>query len=476
MSENGPKTKYRHCLHEYKYLCFVVGLIRCYIIQVQYPPTLFAMSLESQKIPSQETTTELSNASMETPTQDESEFNQPSILVLAGAFCALFCSIGFVNAWGVFQEYYYTHQLSSKSEFDISWIGGFTSCIMYLSAGLVGPVYDKTGPQILLATGSVGVLFSTFMVSLCKEYYQIFLAQALLFGISSAFLTTPSLSTLTKYFQKNRGLAMGIVVSGSSAGGIVWPIVLDRFLNHTTLGFGWTIRILVFIMLPLLAVSCLLVRLPPKVISVSSNKSRPPAAKPKANFGILKNPAFILCCTGIGVAMLGMFAPFYYVSSYATYLDMSTSYSFYLVSIVNATSLFGRVLPGILADRYGCFNLLLSAMLVSGVVAFCWTAATSVAGVTVWALAYGFASGAILSLQTTCVSRLATPETMGTAMGMCMASVAVMTLCGAPVSGQLLGRYGYLAISMFSGATLVAGSALIACARFVQDRRLFAVV
>ncbi|KAG9528068.1 MFS monocarboxylate transporter [Aureobasidium sp. EXF-12298] len=432
---------------------------------------------QSDKEVQAEAVVESTNTSIHTPAAEEKELNTRSTLVLIGAFCAFFCSVGFFNAWGIFQEYYHTHQLSAKSEFDISWIGSFAICAMYLSSPAVGIAYDKIGPNMLLGIGSVGGLFAIFMVSLCKEYYQIFLAQALVFGVSSAFLVTPSLSTLTKYFRKNRALGMGIVVAGSSTGGVIWPIVLNQLLNHTNLGFGWTIRIIAFIMLPLLTMSCLLVRNPAVIQSSANEKDQAPAAaKPKADLSIIKNPAFILCCAGMAITNLGMFSPFFYVSSYAASLNMSTSFTFYLVSIVNGASFFGRILPGILADRYGCFNLLSSAALASGVVAFCWTGATNVAGVTVWALAYGFASGAIMSLQTACVSRLATPQTMGTAMGLAMGSIALMALFGTPISGQLVGQYSYLALSMFAGATLVAGSVLIACARFIQDRRLFAVV
>jgi len=349
---------------------------------------------QSDKEVQAEAVVESTNTSIHTPAAEEKELNTRSTLVLIGAFCAFFCSVGFFNAWGIFQEYYHAHQLSAKSEFDISWIGSCAICAMYLSSPAAGIAYDKIGPNMLLGIGSVGGLFAIFMVSLCEEYYQIFLAQALVFGVSSAFLVTPSLSTLTKYFRKNRALGMGIVVAGSSTGGVIWPIVLDQLLNHTNLGFGWTIRIIAFIMLPLLALSCLLVR-NPAVIHLSANEKDqfPAVAKPKADLSIIKNPAFVLCCAGMAITNLGMFSPFFYVSSYAASLNMSTSFTFYFVSIVNGASFFGRILPGILADRYGCFNLLSSAALASGVVAFCWTGAINVAGVTVWALAYGFASG-----------------------------------------------------------------------------------
>lgn len=345
---------------------------------------------DKEMLPDTLTEPQSSNTSLHTPPISEKETNTRSVLVLAGDFCAFFCSVGFMNAWGIFQEYYRAHQLSSHSDFDISWIGSFTICIMYLTSPPVGIAYDKIGPRLLLVIGCIGALFAIFMVSLCREYYQFFLAQALVFGVSSAFLITPSLSTLTKYFRKNRALGMGIVVAGSSTGGIIWPIVLDQLLNHTSLGFGWTIRILAFIMLPLLGVSCLLIRLP---VAHGDRDRVSTATKPKADLSIVKNPAFVLTCAGMGILNLGMFSPFFYVSSYAASLDMSTSFTFYLVSIVNGASFFGRVLPGILADRYGCFNLLFLAALSSGVVAFCWTGATNVAGVTVWAVAYGFTSG-----------------------------------------------------------------------------------
>lgn len=46
-------------------------------------------------------------------------------LTVTGAFLALFCSFGQMVAFGTFQSWYSTHELSSLSEFKISWIGSF---------------------------------------------------------------------------------------------------------------------------------------------------------------------------------------------------------------------------------------------------------------------------------------------------------------------------------------------------------------
>lgn len=45
-------------------------------------------------------------------------------------------------------------------------------------------------------------------------------------GIGLTFL--PSLSVVGHHFRRRRALAVGIVISGASAGGIVFPIMLNR--------------------------------------------------------------------------------------------------------------------------------------------------------------------------------------------------------------------------------------------------------
>lgn len=244
------------------------------------------------------------------------------------------------------------------------------------------------------------MLIAVFMTSLCTEYYQIFLAQALLLGSSMSFLFCPAISIVSRYFHKNKGLAMGITVGGSSVGGVVWPIVLSQLLHKNGVSFGWTIRIVGFIMLPLLLLAILTIRSPPKVPHSQENQASEEGQGRQVkrhNSGyaksIIKNTTFLSLCAGMAICYLGMFSPFFYVSSYGTSLGYSTSFAFYLVSIVNAASLLGRILPGILADRYGHFNLCALAALLSGIIVLCWTAVRSIAGLVVWSLAYGFASG-----------------------------------------------------------------------------------
>lgn len=220
------------------------------------------------------------------------------------------------------------------------------------------------------------------MLSLSSKYYQIFLTQAFLFGVGISFILLPAMATVSYYFTKYRSLAMGIIVSGSSLGGVIWPIALDRLFSEVS--FGWTVRIAAFIMIPLLGLSCLTIRRPTEFAN------RP---KPKADFSCVKNSVMIFLAIGLFLIYLGLFSPFFYITSWTISLGKDSNLAFDMISVVNASSLFGRILPGLIADRVGNYNVLFVVGVLSGLVACCWTKATSVGGIVVFSLAYGLSSG-----------------------------------------------------------------------------------
>ncbi|PGH20804.1 hypothetical protein AJ80_03431 [Polytolypa hystricis UAMH7299] len=395
-----------------------------------------------------------------------SEWNRRSILTIIGTSCFLFCTLGLVNAFGIFQAYYSETFFTDKSLSAISWFGSFNAFCMFAGAVVTGVLSDIYGPKWIIRAGSVMVLVGLFMTSLCTEYYQFFLAQGLLFGFGVACIFLPAFATTSLYFTKYRALALGITIGGSSLGGVIWPIAIRRLLVEV--GFGWAMRTAAFIMVPLLGIGCLTVRLP-------EHKKRG-EKKPKPNMASMKTGAFGLLTCFMFFAAMGLFVPFFFITSYAISIGMDPDMSFYLISILNGTSLFGRVLPGILADRYGRFNVMVLATLFSGIICCCMTAATSMGGIIVIAAAYGFSSGAILSLQGACATQLVDPQTYGAAMGMMMGICSIPSLFGSPIAGELASRYGFLATAEYGGATLLLAAAFAAASRLTQNSKLLAVV
>lgn len=261
----------------------------------------------------------------------------------------------------------------------------------------------------MLYVGALGTVFAMMMTSLCTKLYQFVLAQGICLGISMALLVCPMLALVGQHIKVKRAAAMGIVIAGSSAGGVVWPIIINELLQSSNVGFPWTMRIVGFIMLPLLLISCVCCRpaaapaaaaaAPPQAPTPDSEEhslteSKEPKTPPSnKTFSVLKQPVMLLSCLAFFVIYFGMFSPFFFTTSYGVANGFSEKLSFYTISIVNGASFFGRILPGIVADRYGKFNCCVLATCFSGIIALCWTKATSVAGLVIFSAAYGFCSG-----------------------------------------------------------------------------------
>lgn len=109
-------------------------------------------------------------------------------------------------------------------------------------------------------------------------------------------------------------------MSGSSLGGVIWPIALKSLLYKV--GFAWGVRIAAFIMLPLLGAACLSIRLP--IHKGSSSKT-----KPKPDLSIVKHPVLILLAVGLFFIYLGLFSPFFYITSWTLSLDLNANMAFY---------------------------------------------------------------------------------------------------------------------------------------------------
>ncbi|KAJ4332669.1 hypothetical protein N0V95_009607, partial [Ascochyta clinopodiicola] len=97
---------------------------------------------------------------------------------------------------------------------------------------------------------------------------------------------------------------------------------------------------------------------------------------------------------------------------------MSTRLAGYLLAVLNAASIFGRIIPGALADRVGIFNMqgLWSIIAAILVLALGLPASGNAAYITFSAL-YGFASGAFVSLLPAQMAHISKLEQIGVRVG-----------------------------------------------------------
>ncbi|RDW56590.1 MFS transporter-9 [Coleophoma crateriformis] len=385
-------------------------------------------------------------------------------LCVVGSSIGLFCTFGFLNAIGVFQTYYETNTLRAYDPSTISWIFALQLCLIWIPGPIFGRILDSYGPKPILIPCSILCVFSLCMTSLCTQYYQIILAQGLGFGLGACGIFTTCFVCPGQWFERRRGLALGIVTSGSSLGGVIFPFFVAQLIPQV--GFNGTVRYTALFIGILLLIACCL---------VNSRMPRKPFPKDLLwfDFKLFADKSFALYTIGAFLVMWGLWAPFDYLPSMAQKAGFSPSLSIYLISILNAASVPGRILPGHLADKFGYFNTMTIVCLLAGIsIIALWIPfdySPSHAGIIIFAAVYGFLSGAFISLIMPCAAKSGSLQTLGQRFGTFQGVIAFSCLTGLPISGAILNTQGgfYLGLQFFSAVAMVVGACFIGASRVV---------
>ncbi|KAL2811462.1 putative monocarboxylate permease [Aspergillus granulosus] len=396
-------------------------------------------------------------------------------LQVLGGFLFVLNTWGMANAFGVFQTYYATTLLPTSSQSSISWIGSIQGFLLLFIGVFCGRAFDAGYFYPVVGVGIFLSVFGMMMTSLGTEYYQIFLAQGLCLGLGSGCLFTPSISLVGTYFSTRRGLATGIAASGSSVGGIIFPILIRRLIK--TAGFPWAVRAMAFIMLAtlLLGVSLLKPRLPPR------------KSGPVVDVAAFRDPAYTTFVIGLALGFMAFFIPFFYAESYALNIGVDTELSFYTLSIMNAAGMVGRLVPNAIGDVLGPLNVILPCTYISGITVLAWISAKTLGALLTTSILYSFFSGGLMALPPAVLVTLSPSlNQIGVRVGMALTIGSLGVLIGSPIAGAILaGESGSHSTSSsssnggesvhgleYSGTLAFTGVALLVCGGFMSGTRV----
>jgi MFS family permease len=215
-------------------------------------------------------------------------------LAILGSFLVYFASFGVANSFGYFQTFYQLEYLPDSSPSVISFIGTIQITLLYLTGSVAGALFDAYGFKVctlpspcislvpgcqltttssmqylypVAALGGAGSLLATSFAQ-PRAIWQLFLAQGLLLGLTISAGVQPALAVAGQYFRERRALAMGIVASGSSAGGVCLPIMFQRLVP--LIGFRWAMRVgaLIVSVCYIIAICVSRARFPPEAAEI----------------------------------------------------------------------------------------------------------------------------------------------------------------------------------------------------------------
>lgn len=317
--------------------------------------------------------------------------------------------------------------------------------------------------------------------SFSQTVWHLILTQGVLFAIGGSICYGPCILYMDEWFVKRKGLAFGVMWSGTGIGGFAIPMLLEFLLGRY--GLQTTLRIWAVALFVLTIPVVYFVK--PRLPITTGVKFQ------LSKLSFLFDRSFLLFQLANIVEALGFFMPGLYLPSYATSTLGSEAFPAALtVLAVNVASVFGCIAMGILVDRFHVTRCLMISAVGAAVGAFLlWGFATNMAVLYVFCVIYGLFAGSYTSAWTgiirTVVSKPSQANTSGggstfdpfmvfgyLAAGRGIGNVVSGPLSevlvkGTPWQGQAFGGYGsgYGPVIAFTGITAIAGGASFLCRR-----------
>ena len=391
-------------------------------------------------------------------------------VVTVCAFCILFLTYGVQYSFGVF--------LPAMLD-DLGWqrasIAGAFSLYTMMYSGcswLSGRLTDSRGPRFVIALGGillgVGIMATSRMTATWHLYVFYGLIASL--GMSTAYI--PCNTTVVKWFQRKRGLALGLASSGSSCGILTLPPLASYLIAH----WGWRPVYCAFgvlILLLLLIISRFMVR-SPELLGLAPDGDAPATSSSFQNNETQQSlvitgwtlreawtlPSFWLFFVLFVIMLFTVPVPFVHIVSFARDLGFSSTQGAVAVSIMGLSAFVGSLSLGPLSDRIGRKQGLTISLTFQVAAFVLFLSAKSLAILYCGAAAFGFFYGSMATLFPALMGDFFGRLHAGAITGFLFAGAGTFGAWGPMIAGYLRDTLGSYDIAFTYG---IATSLLTLC-------------
>lgn len=161
--------------------------------------------------------------------------------ITVASFFVIFTSCGMLFSFGVYQELYQAMSLEPDTPFTgataagIDIIGTLTAAFQTIGAPVATAFIRRFSPRVAIFTSAALFLASSLLASYSRQLWQFVLSQGVLMGIATCFAYMTPCTVAPTWFSARRGLAMGVILSGTGIGGLVWAPAIQAL--NASLGF-----------------------------------------------------------------------------------------------------------------------------------------------------------------------------------------------------------------------------------------------
>ncbi len=361
-------------------------------------------------------------------------------IIVAIAFGILAIHAFVIYTFGVFLR-----PLTMEFNWDRGALSGAVS-VFWLVIGplsiFTGRLSDKYGPRILVIIGGLLDGIGFLLMSQVSSLWQVYLIWGLLIGGGSGFCYVPVTSTIPRWFDNYRGLALGLTVAGFGLGGIISAPLTQWLISS----YGWQQAFIILGLITLIITIplALFMKHSPQQIglkpygedsTVEDKESSAPATGGLPLNQVLKSGSFwvfglLIFCFFFCLAVINA-----HIVPHTIDIGISEMVAATIISIISAISIIGRLSMGFISDRIGARLALSISLTLATLALICLLFAQEILMFYLFAVVFGLASGGLATVQV-----MVTAECFGLkSLGIILGCIGLFNIVGAALGAPLAG-------------------------------------
>ncbi len=301
---------------------------------------------------------------------------------------------------------------------------------------LMGRLADRFGVLVPVLIGATGLGAGFIAAGLSPALGWFALAHGLLVGLLGTSATfAPLVADTSRWFDRRRGIALAICMSGNYAAGAVWPPVMQYFIDHA----GWRatyVGIGAFCFASMLPLALVLRRRPPPQGPLPTRTtSAGLAADPARPMGLPPNAAQGLLCVAGVACCVAMSMPQVHIVAYCGDLGFGAARGAEMLSLMLGMGVISRLVSGWISDRIGGLRTLLLGSVLQGVALLLFLPFDGLVSLYLVSGLFGLFQGGIVPAYALIVREYFSPAEAGARVG----TVLMATLLGMALGGWMSG-------------------------------------
>ncbi len=348
--------------------------------------------------------------------------------------------------------------------------------LQYLGAGvggiLMGWCFDRHGMVIPAFVGGSMIGFGAIFTSLVTSQWELFFIHGAMLGIlGRSALFGPLTANITRWFEHNKSLAVGIVGSGQGLAGMLWPTVF----HHLIVTVGWRQTALIYGLFTLATMMPLALIL----------RQKPPVPEPRTSTAqvfvgppLLHSPLPPLAIqASLSIASVGccvaMSVPLAHMVSHVSDLGFDPSRGAEVLSLMLACSAIASFFGvGFLGGRYGGLRALFTFSTGQAILLATLAFVDSLPGVYIAAALFGLGYGGILPCYPVIVRELLPRSEVGRRTGLILLCAGIGMALGSWLGGYIFDLTGSYRFAFLTGVAFNLGNLAIIFRLILRTRGL----